>query len=164
MPYLLTENVINGFRNRAESGSPPDFLSEIWPLVAKEVETVYYECLLGENACKLLNFRSRFLASRHDSPEEIQLLNQLGMPEDLRWSWERIQRPYTGRSFSSPADWRAWLLDYLREDVKEAMLGNMEGPLKAALDIMRDLRNELRLIVDHRGISGASRRDHLGNC
>ncbi|KAJ4397819.1 hypothetical protein N0V93_002056 [Gnomoniopsis smithogilvyi] len=161
MPYLLTEDVINGFRNRAESGNPPDFLSEVWPLVAKEVETVYYECLLGESACKLLNFRSRFLASRHGSSEETQLLNHLGMPEDLRWSWERIQRPFTGRSFKSPSEWRTWLLEYLREDVKEATLGNVEGPLKAALDIMRDLRNELRLIVDHRGISGASRRDHL---
>lgn len=54
------------------------------------------------------------------------------------------------------------MLDYLREDVKEATLGNVEGPLKAALDIMRDLRNELRLIVDHRGISGVSRQEHLG--
>ncbi len=27
--------------------------------------------------------------------------------------------------------------------------------------MLRDLRNELRLIVDHGGLSGASRRDHL---
>lgn len=37
----------------------------------------------------------------------------------------------------------------------------MDGPLKAALDVLRDLRNELRLIVDHGGLTGVSRRDHL---
>ncbi len=37
----------------------------------------------------------------------------------------------------------------------------MDGPLKAALDVLRDLRNELRLVVDHGGLAGASRRDHL---
>lgn len=45
-PLLLTEDVIAGFRRRAESGSPPEFLAEIWPLVTKEVETVYYGLLL----------------------------------------------------------------------------------------------------------------------
>ncbi|CAM5535805.1 hypothetical protein SGLAM104S_00189 [Streptomyces glaucescens] len=33
--------------------------------------------------------------------------------------------------------------------------------MKAALDVLRDLRNEIRLIVDHAGLTGASRRDHL---
>ena len=53
------------------------------------------------------------------------------------------------------------MLAYLGEDVKQAALGNTEGPLKAGLDVMRDLRNELRLIVDHDGLSGVSHRDHL---
>src|SRR5438093_13084570 len=50
---------------------------------------------------------------------------------------------------------------YLREDAAQAALGNVDGPLKAALDVLRDLRNELRLIVDHGGLAGSSRRDHL---
>lgn len=45
-PAVLTPEVIARFRERADSGDAPDFLGEIWPLVAKEVETVYYETLL----------------------------------------------------------------------------------------------------------------------
>lgn len=45
-PAVLTPEVIARFRKRADSGDAPDFLGEIWPLVAKEVETVYYETLL----------------------------------------------------------------------------------------------------------------------
>ena len=46
MPNILKEDVITGFGKRPDSGKAPDFLGEIWPLVAKEVEMVYYEILL----------------------------------------------------------------------------------------------------------------------
>jgi hypothetical protein len=49
----------------------------------------------------------------------------------------------------------------LDSDVVEAKRGNVRSPVKAALDIMRDLRNEIRLVVDHGGISGESYREDL---
>ncbi|KAF7587066.1 hypothetical protein BBP40_007803 [Aspergillus hancockii] len=159
-PLIITEEVITGFRKRAESGNAPDFLSDIWPLVSKEVETVFYEALLRQHGKEAPDFRDRFLATPHQSPEEAQLLEEFGITQDNRWCWERISRPYGERTFTAGA-WRDWLLDYLREDANEASLGNVDGPLKAALDVMRDLRNELRLIVDHAGLSGASHCDHL---
>ncbi|MFE9993618.1 FAD/NAD(P)-binding protein [Streptomyces avermitilis] len=162
-PLLLTDEVMARFRKRADSGEAPDFLAEIWPLVAKEVETVYYECLLNRHG-RLPDrpaFRDRFLAAALGSPEESAVLDEFGVRGADRWSWDRISRPYTGHTFDSPAAWRSWLLAQLREDAEQAALGNVEGPLKAALDVLRDLRNELRLIVDHGGLSGASRRDHL---
>ncbi|MFF1447185.1 FAD/NAD(P)-binding protein [Streptomyces sp. NPDC058274] len=164
-PLVLTDGVISRFRKRAESGDAPDFLGEIWPLVAKEVETVYYEGvlrLLGpEGAVRRADFRERFPATAHRSPEEAALLDEFGIPDADRWSWDRISRPYGGRVFAGPETWRDWLLAHLREDAAQAALGNVDGPLKAALDVLRDLRNELRQIVDHGGLSGASRREHL---
>ena len=160
-PLVLTEEVTAGFRKRADSRDAPDFLSEIWPLVAKEVETVYYEGVLRRHGSGRLDFRNRFLATPHNSPQEAQLLDEFGIPKANRWSWDRISRPYGGHTFATAGLWRDWLLAYLREDAEQAALGNIEGPLKAALDVMRDLRNELRLIVDHGGLPGVSRRDHL---
>lgn len=172
-PLVLTPEVIAAFRKRADSDEAPDFLTEIWPLVAKEVETVYYETLRGTPAYGpfpvpsrdlfggAAPFRDRFLAAPHRSPQEAAVLDEFGIAEADRWSWERVSRPYAGQAFTSPADWRGWLLEYLREDAAQAALGNVEGPVKAALDVLRDLRNELRLIVDHGGVAGASRREHL---
>ncbi|WP_371549704.1 FAD/NAD(P)-binding protein [Streptomyces sp. NBC_00554] len=159
LPVVLTDDVIAGFRKRADSGDAPDFLREIWPLVAKEVETVYYEGLLEQAGAG--PFRDRFLAVPHRSPQEAALLDEFEVPAANRWSWDRISRPYAGQVFTGPDAWRDWLLGYLREDAEQAALGNVEGPLKAALDVLRDLRNELRQIVDHGGLSGASRREHL---
>ncbi|MDN3297176.1 FAD/NAD(P)-binding protein [Streptomyces ficellus] len=150
-PLLLTPDVIETFRKRADAGDPPDFLAEIWPLVAKEVEATYYSTLLPDAP----GFRSHFL----DAPEEA--LDAYAIAEHDRWSWERISRPYAGETFRSPDGFRTWLLAHLRRDAAEAALGNVAGPVKAALDVLRDIRNELRQIVDHSGLSGASRRDHL---
>ncbi|MGW0471194.1 FAD/NAD(P)-binding protein [Streptomyces coeruleorubidus] len=163
-PLVLTPDVIAGFRKRADSGEAPDFLAEIWPLVAKEVETVYCAALLrraGASARRCQEFTDHFLAVPHGDPEEAVLLGEFGVADADRWSWERISRPYAGRDFAHPGEWRDWLLSYLREDAAQAALGNVRGPLKAALDVLRDLRNELRLIVDHGGLPGGSRRDHL---
>ncbi|MGW0374195.1 FAD/NAD(P)-binding protein [Streptomyces coeruleorubidus] len=163
-PLVLTPDVIAGFRKRADSGEAPDFLAEIWPLVAKEVETVYCAALLrraGASARRCQEFTGHFLAVPHGDPEEAVLLGEFGVADADRWSWERISRPYAGRDFAHPGEWRDWLLSYLREDAAQAALGNVRGPLKAALDVLRDLRNELRLIVDHGGLPGGSRRDHL---
>ncbi|MFK4105391.1 FAD/NAD(P)-binding protein [Streptomyces sp. NPDC019531] len=156
LPRVLTDDTIARFRKRADSGEAPDFLTEIWPLVAKEVETVYYEALVSAG-----EFGDRFLGTAHRSPEETAVLDEFGVPHADRWSWDRISRPYAGLSFTGPGTWRAWLIGHLRRDAAEAALGNVAGPLKAALDVLRDLRNELRQIVDHRGLAGPSRRDHL---
>ncbi|MFF9805662.1 FAD/NAD(P)-binding protein [Streptomyces coeruleorubidus] len=163
-PLVLTPDVIAGFRKRADSGEAPDFLAEIWPLVAKEVETVYCAALLrraGACARRCREFTDHFLAVPHGDPEEAVLLGEFGVADADRWSWERISRPYAGRDFAHPGEWRDWLLSYLREDAAQAALGNVRGPSKAALDVLRDLRNELRLVVDHGGLPGGSRRDHL---
>ncbi|MDH6628744.1 putative NAD(P)/FAD-binding protein YdhS [Streptomyces sp. LBL] len=171
LPQVLTDEVIARFRKRADSGEAPDFLAEIWPLVAKEVETVYYEGLVGDSEFGATDlwatkvgpsvFRDRFLGTAHGSPEEASVLDEFGVPENDRWCWDRISRPYTEHAFRDPDAWREWLLGHLREDAVQAALGNVSGPLKAALDVLRDLRNELRQIVDHGGLGGASRRDHL---
>ncbi|MFC8141204.1 FAD/NAD(P)-binding protein [Streptomyces paradoxus] len=164
VPLVLTPEVIAAFRKRADSGEAPDFLAEIWPLVAKEVETVYYGALIRRAAGRAgreREFADRFLAVVHGDPQEEALLEEFGVPDGDRWCWERISRPYAGGDFAHPGRWRDWLLAYLREDAAQAALGNVHGPLKAALDVLRDLRNELRLIVDHGGLAGASRRDHV---
>jgi uncharacterized NAD(P)/FAD-binding protein YdhS len=162
LPLVLTPEVIAAFRKRADSGEAPDFLAEIWPLVAKEVETVYYTALLGQRRAALrAEFTERFLDVPHHDPREAQLLDAFGVAERDRWSWDRVSRPYAGHDFADPGRWRDWLLSYLREDAVQAAQGNVRGPLKAALDVLRDLRNELRLIVDHGGLTGTSRRDHL---
>lgn len=159
MPIVLTDDVIRNFRNQVYDGTPPDFMAQVWPLITKEIELVYYSKLLGEEVAK--EFSPLFLAVEPETVEKARLLKSFGVRDDDVFSWERLQKPTVGRTFNNVDSWREWIVDYLHKDAAEAAKGNKHGPLKAALDAMRDLRNELRLVFDHDGISGSSRRNAL---
>lgn len=157
LPVVLTPAVVTALQARSKVGPGLDFRRDIWPLVAKEVETVYYATLLGGRSCSCDadKFRADYLRHPWNSVGERQVLEEYGLSED-RWDWHRIAFPQAGRVFTSAEDFRAWLLGYLRLDVVQAREGNVSNPLKAALDVLRDLRNEIRLVVDHGGLTGRS--------
>ncbi|MFJ5549112.1 FAD/NAD(P)-binding protein [Streptomyces sp. NPDC093225] len=161
-PLVLTAERVARLRERAAAGGL-DFAREVWPLVAKEVETVYYAALLAGRSCgcEAARLRRAFLPVPHGSAEEARVLAGFGVTEADRWDWARLADPAADRSFDDPGAHRRWLLGVLRADVAAAAAGNVSGPLKAALDALRDLRNEIRLLVDHGGLTGRSHRDDL---
>ncbi|WP_329572385.1 FAD/NAD(P)-binding protein [Kitasatospora sp. NBC_01266] len=159
-PRLLTVELIARLRRRAGPLGWVHFDADLWPLIAKEVQGVYYAALLAQRGECDEGFLERYLTV--DQPaQEAALLAGFGIAEAERWDWAKLSRPYGEREFADLAEYRAWLLDYLRADLREARRGNVSGPLKAALDVLRDLRNEIRLAVDHGGIEGHSYRDEL---
>lgn len=149
-PRLLTPERITALRAR-----PVRFTEDLWPLIAREVECVYYETLLDAQGHADAAFGEKYLAD----PDSEAVLAAYGITE--RFDWQVLTRPYRDRKFSRRAEFRDWLLDYLAADVAHARAGNVHGPLKAALDVLRDLRNEVRLAVDHGGLEGSSHRDDL---
>lgn len=163
-PLFLTPSVIEELRERHRSTGTLSFNEHVWPLVSREVRAVYYRALLterGEAAAGAV-FCAEFVArGGPEGAEEAALLDRHGIPAERRWSWPLIERPYGEREFADRWVFQGWLLGHLREDVAEALKGNVSSPLKAALDVLRDLRNEIRLVVDHAGISGRSYRDEL---
>ncbi len=162
VPTLLDPARIAELRSRAERFGDISFRRDVWPLVAREVEAVYYAVLIADRVSPrdLRWFRTRYL----DAPTEraaADVLAEFGIEPDRRWDWTALVDPAEGRRFGGVAEFRDWLLDYLDTDVRNARMGNVHGPVKAALDVLRDLRNEVRLIVDHGGITGRSYRDDL---
>ncbi|MFD3520279.1 FAD/NAD(P)-binding protein [Streptomyces sp. NPDC058653] len=159
-PKLLTAEVIAGFRARSRRGGPPAFLAEVWPLIAREVQGVYYATLLARRGhTGAVEFARRY-PTVPDTLEEA-LLDAYGIAPDERWSWEAVARPAAGLRFPGPGAFQDWVLGRLQGDLEEARTGNLSSPLKAALDVLRDLRNEIRLVVDHAGITGDSYREEL---
>ncbi|MEU8890407.1 FAD/NAD(P)-binding protein [Streptomyces sp. NPDC048442] len=163
-PVLLTAPRIRALRERAASHGDVHFRRDVWPLIAREVETVYYRALLrrrGVPTEAIASFLRHFPLTLDGSPEEERLLQCHHVPENDRWSWEAIESPYDEQALSSAEEFRLWLIGHLERDAKFAKGGNVDDPLKSALDALRDLRNEIRLVVDHAGINGNSYRDEL---
>jgi hypothetical protein len=180
-PFFFTANVVGRLRDRADSGEPVDFAADVWPLVDREVRAVYYSTLVANELCAcdaelfLRHYVARSTAGidevsivdpddpfqYQESRAEAALLERFGIPPERRWDWHRIAAPYRGTEFADSAAFNDWLVDYLENDAREARRGNVHGAVKAALDVLRDLRNEVRLVVDHGGLSGDSYRDDL---
>lgn len=163
VPVVLTPDVVAGLRARGEAKGGVDFRRELWPLIAKEVETVYYATLLSRRlpAAAVEAFRTDYLAASYGDPAEARLLDEAGVPAEARFDWEALAQPTGGRRFADAEEFRAWLVGYLRADLAAAREGNVSGPLKAALDVLRDLRNDIRKVVDHGGLSARSHREDL---
>ncbi|MFD7448402.1 FAD/NAD(P)-binding protein [Kitasatospora sp. NPDC059827] len=161
-PGSRTMERINVLREQRRLGAEVEFTRHIWPLVDREVTGVYYHALIserrgGEQADAFL----REYGDRPPGADDEELLGRFGLGPADRWDWDAIARPYGERKFLGRVEFQDWLLGHLRQDLVEARRGNVGGALKAALDVMRDLRNEVRLLVDHAGITGESYRDEL---
>ncbi|NGO70047.1 FAD/NAD(P)-binding protein [Streptomyces boncukensis] len=157
-PVILTQQRIAALRERRLSGEPIEFARHVWPLIDREVTAAYLYTLVSQRRHRreAEAFLRSYAGLPVDGPLDERVLRRFGIGRDERWDWNRVLRPYGDRTFRAPADYRNWLLAYLRRDLAEARRGNVRGPLKAALDVLRDLRNEVRLVVDHAGITGES--------
>jgi hypothetical protein len=157
-PKLLTPEYIGELRERARLDGGVRFSTQLWPLIQREVESVYYGALLAARgrSAERDAFVERYLALPSDA-----LLDEYDIEAPARWDWTRLAQPTGTTVFSDRAGFQAWLVRYLAQDVVQARAGNLSGPLKAALDVLRDLRNEIRLAVDHGGLEGNSHRDDL---
>ncbi|MFD7534101.1 FAD/NAD(P)-binding protein [Streptomyces sp. NPDC059819] len=166
-PRLLTAEYVARLRARAAAGERIGFTEHLWPLIKREVESVYYATTLrsrGVASDVVEGFTDRYLDLDLDLAEGAgsdELLSAHGLVAADRFDWDRLTDPCGDLGFASRDEYRDWLLGYLRADAEAGRAGNLSGPLKASLDILRDLRNEIRLAVDHGGLDGESHRDEL---
>ncbi|MFF4405192.1 FAD/NAD(P)-binding protein [Streptomyces sp. NPDC001404] len=161
-PAFLTEQKIQELRFQRAGGNL-DFQQDCWPLVAKEVETTYYTRLVAARSseAEAAEFCDLYSAAPWSSELERIVLDKFEVPDDLGWNWERVARPWTEADTTDPAAWRKFIRGYLAVDVREARQGNVTSPLKAALDMLRDMRNELRFAINNGGIEADSYRQHV---
>ena len=168
-PLYLTPEVIERLRALADAGAPADFRRDIWPLIDQEVRTVYYATQVRERrcTCDAEEFTAAFAEAEpatvplsgdplaiRESDAQHDVLAKFELDPGNAWDWRKIAAPYPADALTSTGRFRRWLRSYVDAEILEAAKGNVTGPLKAALDVLRDLRNEIRLLVDHGGLSG----------
>jgi methylaspartate mutase epsilon subunit len=127
-PLFLTKEAVAQARGRRLQATGSDrlrFAEDVLPLLMKEVEHVYQE-----------THRQSGGADGELPPLDLHLL----------------ARPFKDAHFTSPEEFRTHLLKVMGADLEQAELGNVEGPLKAALDVLRDIRNVVREAVDYGGL------------
>ena len=134
-----------------------DFVADVLPLLVADMEYAYYDAYLREHphAACAAGFCKAFAAG--DATQRRELVER-AIPEADRFSWQRLAAPVPAQALASRDTFGPWLKAHLGEDVREARKGNLDSPLKAACDVLRDLRDNLRAAVEFGGLTPASHR------
>lgn len=155
-PRFLQLHTVRALR----AARPLDFRRDVLPLLQADMAYAHYEALLRPRADAGAAFLERFARTR-SAAERSALAQREIAPED-RFDWSRLADPVPAGALVDAAAWHRWLLDHLRADVREARRGNLASPLKAACEVIRDLRDVLRAAIDFGGLTEASHRWLLG--
>jgi len=134
-----------------------DFLTDVFPLLLADMQFAYYEAYLRgrRDPVTSMLFCNQFLCA--DVAEREALIKQY-IPAQDQFSWGSLIAPIPSSALTTALDFQTWLIEHLREDLVEAKKGNVDGPLKAACDVVRDLRDCLRSAIDFGGLTEESHR------
>ncbi|MES2076163.1 MAG: FAD/NAD(P)-binding protein [Pseudomonadota bacterium] len=141
-PHYFTPDAVAALRERAlrERGCAQlDFDLELLPLLRREMGYVYRATLDGAGP----------------EPAAYQLSEEEGAIIDV------LLFPLRGREFASLAEFRDYFDDWLRRDLAEAVRGNVGSAVKAATDVLRDVRATWQAALEHAGLTPASHRKFL---
>ncbi|MFC0865468.1 FAD/NAD(P)-binding protein [Sphaerimonospora cavernae] len=155
-PLFLTRQALEAARRARAAGGSAQlvFAEDILPLLLLEVEHVYFttHVRVTQGTAQAQAFAERHEATlrRGEDPRELRAEAGLGdlPPIDL----EALARPFAGRHYRSTEQFTQELFELMHRDLAAASLGNVDGPLKAALDVLRDIRTIVREAVDFGGL------------
>ncbi|QCX74131.1 hypothetical protein C9F11_02140 [Streptomyces sp. YIM 121038] len=156
-PRLFTPELIA----RLRAAGPLDFRTDVSPWLLAEVNLAFWQRRLAPDSFAVLE---RQLASLPSAGVEVmhrlrRTAADLGCAEVL--SLEDLAHPFRGRAFADQDAFRGELGRLLARDVDEAMRGEVDGALKAAMEVLRDVRPTVRAAVDFGGLTAASHKDFV---
>lgn len=163
IPRFLTTPKIDQLARAAQVSGPLDFMGDVWPLISAEVEFAYTSALLVNAGAPLDEAgEAQLVEALLAAPQEkASIFKGLGVPEDQVWDWTSILHPCRNAPTRNHRRFTEWLAQYLGNDISHARGGNVQNPVKTGVDALRDLRNEVRQVIDHGTLAAHSYRDHV---
>lgn len=134
---------------------PLDFEKRVLPLLVRDMEDAYYGAMVRSGG-----YPDEMVAKLEDGswkevPDWTERIAR-SLPVEKRFSWEKLVHPVPKEALKTAEAFKVFFQDHLREDIAEASRGNLYSPIKAACDVLRDLRERIAEAVDFRGLTGES--------
>ncbi|MFE9449937.1 FAD/NAD(P)-binding protein [Streptomyces sp. NPDC006739] len=161
-PALFTPDRVRAHAPRG----PLDFKGDVFPWLRAEIELVHHGTALrrdlGDDVAR--QFHAHVVAAaERGTPDVTAAAERFGLRSPSALDLDALARPFAHRAFTGPADFGRALRAEIERDLAHAAEGNVDSPLKAALDVMRDTRWVIRDLVDFSGLTARSQReDFLG--
>ena len=137
LPRFLTTERLRSWQAKGQDQS-----TEFFFYLQKEMELVYYQRWLSqESEDDQAAFTEQFV--RQDGAADV--LTDFQIPRQNWLDWRYIFDPYKRKESQSIRD---FLLTYLTWDVTEAAKGNLTSPISSMFELLKDLRDPVRFMLD----------------
>jgi hypothetical protein len=138
---------------RAENPEGLDFEAHVLPLIRAEMYAEYFgmaAALAGESALKVKSeVASAFLLGEIAAKiEELAERFKVPMLEENLFNPRALQPPEMG--------YPQWIRRFIEADLRESQSGLDHSPIKAAAEVWRSCREQLRRVVDNQGLTPQS--------
>ncbi|MDR2660720.1 MAG: FAD/NAD(P)-binding protein [Lactobacillaceae bacterium] len=114
--------------------------SDFFQLFNKEIQYKHYT-----------NFSKNKLFAKDLETSDVSnfkdIATKFNIPADQIWDWEKLL--YSSSLVSRKKNLNKWFISYLSKDIEDAYLNNVQAPFAGAFDILRDIRDTVRFIVEH---------------
>lgn len=146
-------------RLRAENPDGLDFELQVLPLIKAEMLAEYFGMIAhqkGESALKIkAEIVRAYYLDRLDTVSAEMAARFQALPLD-----EAVYNPRG--SFMDSTDFPQSMRAFIERDTAESSLGLGSSPIKAAIEVWRSCREQLRRVVDNRGLTTDSRLVFFG--
>lgn len=139
-----------------DNGQHPVPYATFKKLFVAEMKYVYYTNLAKERAWDVTSLAPALAAS---SDLNATALAFGFAPTDL-FDLAKITHPF-GTEDETTTDYEALIKRYLTLDVEDAGKGNLDAPLTAAFDLIRDIRDTIRILIEGNGFTNDDRKKFL---
>lgn len=140
-PRFLKQKNLNKWKRKGQISAELFF-----GLLKKEMEFVYYSALIKEKYPEVnqTRFTEEFVRKKGASA----VLVKYRIASSDWWEWSKIEHPDS--ECADYDDFASFIAEYVKEDCQTAGKGNVDGPVSSAFDSLKDMRDQIRFMLDHR--------------
>ena len=141
-PHFLTPQQIDAWQTHGEVSG-----QTFWEALKHEAELIYYRLLLPQRYPEI----DEAAFERDFNADPVATLGALPIAAKDRLDWDALADPTKAHPSGQP--YQDFMRHYLRQDAQEAMRGTKTGPLTSALEVLRDMRDPIRQLVERNLLS-----------
>ncbi|MBD8513642.1 FAD/NAD(P)-binding protein [Photobacterium sp. CAU 1568] len=143
-----------------------DFIQDALPVLMAEVHLVYFATAIrhhrNEKSAQI--FTDIVAKTKFPTFSEMsRIAKDFGINDLPELDVEVLARPFKNKKFLNEKQFHESLLNYLEDDLFNAEQGNVNSPLKAALDTIRDTRSIIMTLVNFGGLTPESHENDFLN-
>lgn len=146
------------------AGRRLDFRRDLLPRLMADVNLIYTATLLRhrQGPGAEAEFTAAVAAGGGARTDDLgQAIARFGLSGTPLLDFDVLSLPFAGQTFADQRSFDETLDRAIRADVREAVRGNFDSPVKAALDVIRSFRYTIRDLVDFGGLSPRSHQQDL---